>query len=167
VDRFGHVFSRNLVVLAAVLVLAPPAAAAATGVQPQRGDAVSGSIAFPRPQRMSLRVDSRARLVAALGFDGRCSGGGIGELWMSFVPARGTLAVKDGVFSGRLTGTSKRLGGVAGRSAAFTWIVSGRFTDHEVATATVDGSAEVRSGAHVLSRCTIAKRASVRLTHAG
>jgi hypothetical protein len=161
------VFSPNLVVLATLLVLAPPAAAAATGVQPQRGDAVAGTIAFPRPQQMSLRVDARERLVAALAFDGRCSGGGIAELWMSFVPARGTLAVKDGVFTGRLTGTSKRLGGIASRSATFTWILSGRFTDHQVATATVDGSAEVRSGSHVLSRCTIAKAASVRLTHAG
>jgi hypothetical protein len=161
------VISRNLLVVAALLILAPPAAAAATGVQPRSGDAVTGTIAFPRPQQMSLRVDARARLVAALGFDGRCSGGGLAELWMSFVPARGTLAVKDGVFSGRLTGTGKRLGGIASRSAAFTWIVSGRFTDHELATATVDGSAEVRSGSHVLSRCTIAKPASVRLTHAG
>jgi hypothetical protein len=160
------VFSRNLLVVATLLVLAPPAAAAAaSGVQPRRGDAVTGTIAFPRPQQMSLRVDSRGRLVARLGFDGRCSGGGLAELWMSFVPARRTLAVKNGVFTGRLTGTSKRLGGVARRTASFTWILSGRFTDHEVATATVDGSAEVRSGSRVVSRCTIAKPARVRLTH--
>jgi hypothetical protein len=159
--------SRSFAVVAAVLGLAAPAVASAGGVQPRRGDSLSGTIAFPRPQQMSLRVDARERLVVALGFDGRCSGGGIGELWMSFVRARGTLAVKDGVFSGRLTGTSKRPGGVAGRTASFTWILSGRFTDHELATATVDGSAELRSGSRVSSRCTIAKPAAVRLTHAG
>jgi hypothetical protein len=154
--------SRILVVCVAGLLLALPAAARAAAVQPQRGVAVSGTIEFPRPQRMSLQVGARDRLTVTLGFDGRCRGGGIGELWMSFVPARGSLTVKDGVFSGRLTGTSSALGGK--RTASFSWRLSGHFTDSKVATATVTGSARVRSGSHVISRCTIAKPATVRLT---
>jgi hypothetical protein len=116
--RFVAMVSRTLVVCTAVLLLALPAVASAAAVQPQRGVSLTGTVAFPRPQQMSLRVEARDRLTVALGFDGRCRGGGIGELWMSFVPARGSLRVKDGVFAGRLTGTSSALRGVAGRTAA-------------------------------------------------
>jgi hypothetical protein len=155
---------RRVVVLTSLLTLVWTAAAHADAPRP--GIQLSGKIQFPRPQSMAIKTDPKdgSRLTVALGFDGRCRGGGIGELWMSFVPARGSLRVKDGVFAGRLTGTSSVLRGVAGRTAAFTWRLSGRFTDAEVATATVAGSAVVRSGSRVISRCTIARPASVRLT---
>jgi hypothetical protein len=145
-----------LAVAAAFLALAP-------GVQPLAGESVSGSIAFPRPQRMTIDVEAQDRLRFKLGFDGRCKGGKIGELWMSFVPARQTLPVRGGSFSGRVTGTSQGVGGHAGWTGHFTWRVSGRFTAHEVASATVSGSVIVRSGGHAVSRCDTARAANVRL----
>jgi hypothetical protein len=141
---------------AVILALAP-------GVQPLAGESVSGSIAFPRPQKMSLDVGAGDRLVLRLGFDGRCKGGGLGELWMSFVPARETLRVRNGTFSGRVTGTSRGVGGRDAWTGHFTWRVSGRFSDHEVASATVSGSVIVRSGGHTVSRCDTSRPARVRL----
>jgi hypothetical protein len=138
-----------------------------SAVQPLAGESVSGTIAFPRPQQMSIAVMERGRLALRLGFDGRCAGGGLDELWMSFVPSHGTLRVRDGAFSGRLSGTARKVGGVSNRSARFTWNVSGRFTDHQVATATVSGTAVVRAGNRVVSRCEIGREASARLTHGG
>ena len=102
-------------------------ALAAGGVQPVSGESVTGTLAFPRPQQMSIRAGEHDRLALALGFDGKCSGGGLGELWMSFVPANEPLKVRGGVFSGRLTGATRVN---ASRTASFTWRVSGRFTGH-------------------------------------
>ena len=146
------VFSMSLAVLAL----------AAGGVQPVSGESVTGTLAFPRPQQMSIRAGEHDRLALALGFDGKCSGGGLGELWMSFVPANEPLKVRAGVFSGRLTGTTRVN---ASRTASFTWRVSGRFTGHQIGTATVSGSAVVKEGRRVVSRCSIAKPASARLAH--
>jgi hypothetical protein len=145
-----------LAIAAAFLALAP-------GVQPLAGESVSGSIAFPRPQKMSMVVGARDRLALRLGFDGRCAGGGIDELWMSFVPARQTLKVRSGAFSGRVTGVSRGVGGRDAWTGHFTWRVSGRFTDHEVASATVSGSVIVRSGGRAISRCDTARPATARL----
>jgi hypothetical protein len=145
-----------LAVATAILALAP-------GVQPLAGESVSGPIAFPRPQKMSVVVGARDRLSFRLGFDGRCAGGGIDELWMSYVPARQTLKVRSGAFSGRLTGTSRGVGGRDAWTGHFTWRVSGRFTDHGVASATVSGSVIVRSGHRAVSRCDIARPARAQL----
>ncbi len=145
-----------LAVAAAILALAP-------GVQPLAGESVSGSIAFPRRQKMSIDVGARDRLTLRLGFDGHCAGGGIDELWMSYVPARQTLRVRDGAFSGRVTGVSRGVGGRDAWTGHFTWRISGRFTDHEVATATVSGSVIVRSGGRAVSRCDTARPARARL----
>jgi hypothetical protein len=146
-----------------VLEVAAMALALAPGVQPLAGESVSGSIAFPRPQKMSVVVGARDRLSLQLGFDGRCKGGGIGELWMSFVPARHTLKVRSGAFSGRVTGTWRGVGGRKAWTGHFIWRVSGRFTDHEVASATVSGSVIVRSGGRAVSRCDTARPATARL----
>ena len=143
-------------IAAAVLALAP-------GVQPLAGESVSGSIAFPRAQKMSIDVRAGDRLSLRLGFDGRCAGGGLGELWMSFVPARQTLRVRNGAFSGRVTGVSRGVGGRDAWTGHFTWRVSGRFTDHGVASATVSGSVIVRSGGKAVSRCDTARPAGARL----
>jgi hypothetical protein len=140
-------------------------ALAAGGVQPLSGESVTGTLAFPRPQQMSIKVGGNDRLSLALGFDGTCAGGGLGELWMSFVPANGTLKVRDGAFSGKLSGRASGVGGSKSRTASFSWSVSGRFTAHQVGTATVSGSALVKEGGKVVSRCTIAKPAAARLTH--
>jgi len=146
-----------------VLVTAALLAALVPGVQPLAGESVTGSIAFPRPQKMSITVGAGNRLSLQLGFDGRCKGGGIGELWSSFVPARQTLRVRDGAFSGRVTGVSRGVGGRDDWTGHFTWRVSGRFTDHEVASATVSGSVIVRSGGKAVSRCEIARPSRARL----
>ena len=145
-----------LAVAAAVLALAP-------GVQPLAGESVSGRVAFPRPQKMSIDVGARDRLSLRLGFDGRCAGGGIDELWMSYVPARQTLRVRKGSFSGRVTGVSRGVGGREAWTGHFTWRVSGQFTDHEVVSATVSGSVIVRSGRRAVSRCEIARPTRARL----
>jgi hypothetical protein len=142
------------------------ALAAAAGVQPLSGESVTGTIAFPRAQKMSLTVLERDRLALRLGFDGRCDGGGLGELWMSFVPARETLEVRGGRFAGKLTGTSRGVGGTSARTAHFTWRVSGRFTDHRAATATIAGSAIVREGRKAIARCEIARPATATLARA-
>jgi hypothetical protein len=133
------------------------------GVQPASGDSVSGAIAFKRPQQMSIDVGERDRLSFVMGFDGRCTGGKIGELWMSGVTGRETLAVRKGKFSGRVTGTADA--GESGR-ATFFWNVSGTFTGHEAATVSVSGRALVRSNGKLVARCTIAKPAKAKLKHA-
>lgn len=156
---------RNTLVALAAVALAAPGAAFAAGVQPQRGDSVTGTIAFPRPQQMSINVLEKDWLSLRLGFDGRCKGGGVGELWMSSVAADHALRVRDGAFSGRVTGTARRVGGVASRSAQFTWRVSGRFTGRQAATATISGRAVVRSKGRVISRCEIARPAKATLSH--
>jgi hypothetical protein len=146
-----------------VLQVAAVFLALAPGVQPLAGESVSGQIAFPRPQKMSVVVGAKDRVSLRLGFDGRCKGGGIGELWMSYVPARQTLKVRSGAFSGRVTGVARGVGGRDAWTGHFTWRVSGRFTDHEVASATVSGSVIVRSGGKAVSRCDTARPAGARL----
>jgi hypothetical protein len=116
---------------------------------------------------MSIDVGARDRLTLRLGFDGRCKGGGFGEFWAKFIPARETVRIRNGRFSARLTGTTKNVGGVPGRNGTFHWRLTGRFLDRDTATATVRGKAEVRSGKRVVSRCKIAKPSTVRLTLGG
>jgi hypothetical protein len=136
---------------------------AAAGVQPFSGESVSGTIAFPREQKMSIAVRSGDRLDLRLGFDGRCDGGGLRELWMSNVRADRTLRIRDGAFAGKLTGAQRGIGGRSARVARFTWNISGRFTDHGAAVATISGSAIVRERGKAISRCTIARPATARL----
>jgi hypothetical protein len=114
---------------------------------------------------MTLSIDARdaSRAAVTLGFDGRCKGGGVGEFWAAFVPARETLRIKDGRFSAHLTGVSRNVGGVAGRTGSFKWRLKGRFTGAGAATATVGGTALLRSAGRTLSRCTIAAPARVKL----
>jgi hypothetical protein len=115
---------------------------------------------------MTIAVRDRDRLELRLGFDGRCDGGGVGELWMSYVPASRTLKLRGGEFTGKVTGTSRGVGGDASRTAFFTWRVSGRFTGHGAATATVSGSAIIRRAGKAVSRCEIAKPATAKLRSA-
>ena len=146
-----------------MLAFAAVALALAPSVQPVAGDSVAGSIAFPRRQKMSIDVGAADRLSLRLGFDGRCKGGGIDELWMSYVPVRETLRVRGGAFAGRVTGVSEGVGGRAGWTGHFTWRVSGRFTAHEVASVKVSGSVIVRAHGRKVSRCDIARPANARL----
>ena len=71
------------------------ALALAAGVQPAAGDFVEGAIAFPRRQPMSIQVLAGDQLAVTLGFDGRCTHGGMGELWISHVPASGTASRQE------------------------------------------------------------------------
>jgi hypothetical protein len=114
---------------------------------------------------MTLSVDARdpSRAKVTLGFDGRCKGGGLGELWTSFVPARQTLRIRRGRFSAHLTGSTGNIGGVTGRTGSFKWKLKGRFTGSHTATATVAGTAVVRSSGRTLARCRIAAPARVTL----
>jgi hypothetical protein len=99
-----------------------------------------------------------------MGFDGKCSGGGLGEVWGANIATKPVVkADEKGRFAATLTGTMRRLGGIDGRVGSFTWRLSGRFTAEDVAVATVTGSAKVTSGKKVISRCRIAGMPSVRL----
>jgi hypothetical protein len=128
--------------------------------------AMRGAIQFPRAQSMSIETDARDanKLKVRMGFDGKCKGGGLGEAWVSTILAKPSVRVRDGRFSADLTGTERDFGGVKGRSGEFTWKLTGRFTSEDVVTATVSGTAEIKSGRKVISRCKIAEPASVRLT---
>jgi hypothetical protein len=156
---------RLAAVLAVSLLLPATAAAAQQEVKPRAGVLLSGQIQFPREQGMALRTDAgdSSRLDVTMGFDGRCRGGGLGEVWAAYIPARQTVRVRDGRFSARLTGVARDLGGVEGRSGHFRWKLSGRFLTPETARATVSGTAEVRLDGRVISRCKIAEAAPVRL----
>jgi hypothetical protein len=154
----------------AAAALFPAASLGAQGVEPRPGAQLSGRIHFPRAQGMALDIDAQnpSRAKASLGFDGRCKGGGFGEFWAKFVPARETVRIKkNGRFSAKLTGETSNVGGVPGRNGTFRWRLKGRFLDRETATATVSGKAEVRMGKRVVSRCKIAKPSPVRLTLGG
>jgi hypothetical protein len=158
--------SRAIAVLVASLALLPAgAASAAQAVQPRAGIMLTGAIDFPRAQEMTVHTDPRAggKLTMALGFDGRCKGGGLAELWASNVPVRKTVKVKRGRFSARLTATVRDFGGVDGRTARFRWRLTGRFGAEDAATATLTGDARVGKGRNV-ARCRIASPAAVRLT---
>jgi hypothetical protein len=151
---------------AALLLALAPAAGADAPPVPLAGTMLSGAIDFPRDQGMTLSIDAHdpSRATATVGFDGRCKGGGVGELWAAFIPARQTVRIRHGRFSAKLTGTTRNVGGVTGRTGSFRWKVAGRFSDPAAATATVSGTAKLRQRGHVISRCRIAGRARVKLT---
>jgi len=163
--------TRRSVTLAVSLAAAvfPAGALAAASIEPRPGAMLSGSIHFPRAQGMTLEINPQdtSKAKAAVGFDGRCKGGGLGEFWAKFVPARETLRIRNGRFSANLTGTTRDVGGVRGRDGTFHWRLKGRFLDPDTATATVSGKAEIRMGRHVVSRCKIARAGTVRLTLGG
>jgi hypothetical protein len=160
--------SRCIAALAATLILSGAAAhaAAAEPVKPRAGISLTGRVQFPRGQTMTIqtgRSDS-SRLTVAMGFDGRCRGGGLGELFASNVRTASLIRARDGRISATLTGRLRRLGGVEGRTGVFTWRLTGRFVKRDVVRATVTGSAEVRKDGRTISRCKIAKPARARLT---
>lgn len=157
----------RLAVFSAVFALAGAGPAlAADPVVPRAGLVLRGELKFPRVQKMYLQTGAKdgSRLTVGLGFSGRCKGGGLGELWASNIDARPEVRVRDGRFEATLTGSMRNVGGVAARRAYFEWKLSGRFTDRDVAVATVAGTAEVRAGGKVISRCKIVEPASARLT---
>jgi hypothetical protein len=157
---------RRFAVLSAVFACTVAGTAyAADPIEPRAGLVLTGQIQFPRVQKMYVQTGSKdgSRLTVALGFYGKCKGGGLGELWASNVAARPEVRVRDGRFEATLTGSTRNVGGVSGRTAQFEWELSGRFTDRDAAVATVSGTAEVRAGGKVVSRCEIRKPASVRL----
>jgi hypothetical protein len=159
---------RRAAALAVVFVLTGAAAAAADEpVQPRPGVLLSGAIDFPRAQQMSIQTGDGTKLAVAMGFDGRCRGGGLGELWAANVRTTPDVEVTDGRFAASLTGVVRNLGKVDGRTGQFRWRLTGRFVDRDVAVATVTGTAEVRQGGRVISRCTIARASNVRLAVRG
>ena len=152
---------RTLVVALVVpLVLAGTAVAA--DVVPRPGAILSGTIKFPREQQMRIETDARDgnKFLVRMGFDGKCKGGGLQEAWVSTLAAKPTVRVRAGRFSATVKGTERNLGRVAGRTGEFTWKLTGRFTAEDAATATVTGSAVIRSGGKVISRCEIARPTS-------
>lgn len=153
-------------VLSAVLVFfGAGAAVAAEPVKPRANVILSGEIKFPRAQGMYVQTGARdgSRLTVALGFHGRCKGGGLSEVWSSNVAAKPVVRVRDGRFDGTLTGVARNLGGVTGRTGHFTWTFKGRFTERTVAVGTVSGTAEIRVNGKTISRCKTSKPAGVRL----
>jgi hypothetical protein len=160
---------RPLFVVLFLSLLPAGTAVAAGDVQPKAGSLLSGAIQFPREQQMRIETDPRdgAKLKVRMGFDGKCKGGGLQEVWASTVLTKQTVRVRDGGFSATLTGTSENLGGVKGRTGEFTWKLTGRFLAEDIASATVSGTADVKHGKRVISRCKIAAPASVRLVVPG
>jgi hypothetical protein len=140
-------------------------ASAADAIEPRPGVLLSGAVQFPREQPMTIETDPRdsSKLTVRMAFDGRCKGGGIGEVWASRIESRPIVRVRKGRFSAAMTGTARDLGGVKGRIGQFTWRLTGRFTASDVAVATVTGSADILVGRKVVSRCKIAGPADVRL----
>src|SRR5919199_1149125 len=95
--------------LAAVALSSAPAALAAQPPMPAAGSVLTGKIKFPRAEGMTLSVDGQdpSRATASLGFDGTCKGGGFGEFWASYIPARETLRIHKGRFTAHLTGATR------------------------------------------------------------
>jgi opacity protein-like surface antigen len=158
--------SRRIAALAVVSLLSGASAARAEDVvKPRAGVLLSGMVHFPRAQQMSVQTaaGNGSRLTVAMAFDGRCSGGGLAEVWAANVPAKPTVHVVDGRFSAKLTGTVKHLGGVDARVGHFHWSFSGRFVRPSVVAGTVTGRVDVKVAGKIISRCKIAKPASVRL----
>jgi hypothetical protein len=158
--------TRRLAAVAVVLVfLAAPGAVAAQEAQPQAGSLLTGRIQFPHPQEMGVQVDhtDASKLTAYLGFDGRCRGR-VSELWAKNVTAKPRITVRDGRFAATVTGVTRRLGGMEGRTASYRWRFVGRFVTPDVITATVSGSGQVRVRGRTIARCKIASPAAVRLT---
>jgi hypothetical protein len=160
--------SRRTATLAGLIVLLnAPMASAAQKVEPRAGVTLSGTLQFPRAQEMTVQTDpgDSRRLTAYLGFNGRCRGGGVSEIWAANILARPTVRVRaDGRFSARVSGVARDIGGVAGRTGHFRWRLSGRFIQSDVVSATVSGQGDVRMRGRVTSRCKIAEPASARLT---
>ncbi len=154
---------RRIAALAVVFLLSSVSVASA--VEPQPGVLLSGKIKFKREQAMSVQTGpgDGSKLTAYMGFDGKCRGGGLSEIWASNIVTKPTVRVKDGRFSAVLTGTANNIGGVEGRKGHFRWKFSGRFTARDVVTATVSGAADVRVRGKKVSTCKIASPASVRL----
>jgi len=98
-----------------------------------------------------------------MGFDGKCRGGGLGEVWAGNVRATPTVRARQGRISASLKGSVKNVGGVAGRTGLFKWRLTGAFVERDVVEATVTGTAEIRVGGKTVSKCRIAKPADVRL----
>ena len=148
-----------------LLAAASDAAAAADENEPRPGVLLTGAVQFPREQAMTIETDPRdgSKLTVRMAFDGRCKGGGIGEVWASRIESRPTVRVRKGRFSANLTGTARDLGGVKGRTGQFKWRLTGRFTASDVVVATVTGSGDISVGRRVISRCKIAAPADVRL----
>src|SRR4051812_28495294 len=157
-------FRPVLVALALSPILAATAVAAGN-VEPKAGVQLDGSIKFPREQRMTIETDARdgTRLKVRMGFDGKCTGGGLREAWASTILAKPTVRVRGGRFSAGLTGTARNLGGVTGRTGEFTWKLTGRFVAEDVVSATVSGTAAIKKDGRVFSRCKIASPTAVRL----
>ncbi len=155
-------------VLAAFVVsLLPAAEAVAADVVPKPGVILNGVIKFPRAQQMRIETDSSdgSKFLVRMGFDGKCKGGGIQEAWVSTLEAKPTVRVRGGRFSTTVKATERDFGEVKGRTAQFTWKLRGRFTAEDAVTATVSGTAVIRNSRRkVISRCEIAKPASVRLS---
>src|SRR5688572_395886 len=102
---------RRFALLSAVLALSGAGAAiAAEPVQPRAGLSLRGEIQFPRAQSMSVLTGKRdgSRLSVALGFHGKCKGGGLSELFSSNVTAKPVMRVRNGRFDATLTGISSR-----------------------------------------------------------
>jgi len=152
-----------LVALLCLFVAAP--ALAADSVRPRAGVLLSGKIQFPREQQMSIRTGARdgSRLTVKMGFDGKCRGAGLGELWAGNVRTTPTVRARDGRIAASLSGSVKNVGGVAGRTGSFTWRLTGTFVKRDVVEATVTGTAEVRSDGKTIARCAIARPTDVRL----
>src|SRR5262245_29378337 len=148
-------------VLVVPLVLAGTAVAA--DVVPRPGAILSGTIKFPREQQMRIETDARDgnKFLVRMGFDGKCKGGGLQEAWVSTLAAKPTVRARGGRFSATVKATERDLGGVAGRTGDFTWKLTGRFTAEDAASATVSGTAVIKSGGKVISRCSIARPTSV------
>jgi hypothetical protein len=156
---------RPVFVVLALSLASAGTAMAASDVQPKAGIALTGTIKFPREQQMTLETDTRdgSKFKVRMGFDGRCTGATLQEVWASTIEAKPTVRVREGRFSATLTGTAQNLGGVKGRTGEFTWKLSGRFVAEDVVTATVSGTAQIKKGRRVIARCRIADPASVRL----
>src|SRR6478752_6473786 len=145
--------------LLVLLALLPAGTAMAAGdVVPKAGSALTGTIKFPREQRMTLEAGAQdaTKLKVRMGFDGKCTGGGLQEAWASRILADQSVRVQAGRFSADLTGTARNLGGVRGRTGEFKWTLRGRFLAEDAATATVTGSAVIKKNGRVFSRCKIA-----------
>src|SRR3954453_19777208 len=95
-------FRTVVAVLAAPLILAGTASAA--DVVPKAGVVLSGSIKFPREQEMRFETHPAdgSKLVVRMGFNGKCKGGGIGEVWVSRLETKPTMRVRNGRFSAKI-----------------------------------------------------------------
>ena len=110
---------------------------------------------------MTGRKDG-SRLTVALGFHGKCKGGGLSELYSTNVAAKPVVRVRDGRFDATLTGRRPAASAAAARGH-FEWTFTGRFTKRDVAVGTVSGTAEIRAGGKTSRAARPRKPASVRL----